>query len=152
MILFNGSYTLTIILYVNVFIFLVTMTKSKFILYNYPLTFITFHAGLDWTGLQKGNFFFFFDCAGSSFSHGSFSSSCKQGLLSSSYAWGSRCGDFFCCKAWILELVGFSRFGSQALEHRLNSCGARAWLLCGTCDLHRSGTHVSCISRWILYH
>ena len=64
MILFNGSYTLTIILYVNVFIFLVTMTKSKFILYNYPLTFITFHAGLDWTGLQEGIFFFFLTVLG----------------------------------------------------------------------------------------
>ena len=54
--LLNASYTLTIILQVNVFIFLVTVTKSKFILYNYPVTFITFHTGLDWTSLQEGIF------------------------------------------------------------------------------------------------
>ena len=59
MTLFNGSCILTIFLYVNVFIFLVTMTKSKYISYNYPLAFITFHAGLDWTSLQEGIFFFF---------------------------------------------------------------------------------------------
>ena len=154
--LFNGSCILTIFLYVNVFIFLVTMTKSKYISYNYPLTFITFHAGLDWTSLQEGifffNFLFIFDCAGSSLPHEFFSISDKQGLLSSPFIWASHCGDFFCCRAWILELVGLNRFGSQALEHRLNSCGTRALLLCGICDFRRSGTHVSCIGRWILHH
>ena len=89
MTLFNGSCILTIVLYVNVFIFLVTMTKSKYILYNYPLAFITFHAGLDWTSLQEGifffNFLFIFDCAGYSLPHEFFSSSGKQGLLSSAF-------------------------------------------------------------------
>ena len=60
MTLFNSSYILPIIFYVNVFIFLVSMTKSKYILYNYPLAFITFHAGLDWTSLQEGIFFLIF--------------------------------------------------------------------------------------------
>ena len=60
MTLFNGPCILTIFLYVNVFIFLVTMTKSKYISYNYPLAFITFHAGLDWTSLQEGIFFLIF--------------------------------------------------------------------------------------------
>ena len=137
MTLFNSSYILPIIFYVNVFIFLVSMTKSKYISYNYHLTFITFHAGLDWTSLQEGIFFnilFIFDCAGSSLALGFFSNSGKQGLLSSSCTWASHCGDFFCHRAWILDLVGFNRFGSQVLEHRLNSCGTRAWLLCDTCD------------------
>ena len=31
------------------------------------------------------------------------------------------------------------RFGSRALEHRLNSCGARAWLLPRMWDLPRPG-------------
>ena len=31
-----------------------------------------------------------------------------------------------------LEHAGFSSCGSQALGHRLNSCGAQARLLCGT--------------------
>ena len=34
MTLFNSSYILPIIFYVNVFIFLVSMTKSKYISYN----------------------------------------------------------------------------------------------------------------------
>ena len=34
-----------------------------------------------------------------------------------------------------LRLPSFSSCGSQALEHRLNSCGARAVLLNGVCDL-----------------
>ena len=42
---------------------------------------------------------------------------------------------------------------AQALEHRLNSCGARAWLLRGMWDLPRSGTErVSWIGRQILQH
>ena len=34
---------------------------------------------------------------------------------------------------------GLCSCGSQALEHRLNSCGARAWQLCGMGDLPGSG-------------
>ena len=47
---------------------------------------------------------------------------------------------------WLLLLqstgsrcMGFSSCGSQALEHRLSSCGARAWLLHGMWDLPRPG-------------
>ena len=61
-------------------------------------------------------------------------------------AWTSHCGGFSCCRARALGLSGFSSCvsglrscGSQALEHRLNSCGARAQLLCGTWDLPGSG-------------
>ena len=47
---------------------------------------------------------------------------------------------------WLLLLwstasrhVGFSSCGTRALEHRLSSCGARAYLLCGMWDLPGPG-------------
>ena len=39
-----------------------------------------------------------------------------------------------------LSGVWISSFGSRALEHRLNSCGAQAQLLCSICHLPRPGT------------
>ena len=45
----------------------------------------------------------------------------------------------FCCQAWALGHLDFSSWGSWALEHRLNSCDARAYLLRGLWDLPRSG-------------
>ena len=45
--------------------------------------------------------------------------------------WGAR--------ASVVVAHGFSSRGSQALEDRLNSCGARAWLLQGMWELPRSG-------------
>ena len=54
-----------------------------------------------------------------------------------------------CCPWWLLLLQGtrlsvvaahgLSSCGSQALEHRFNSCGAQVWQLCGMGDLPRSG-------------
>lgn len=46
-----------------------------------------------------------------------------------------------------------SSFGSQALEHRLNSCGAQLSFLedVGSSRI-RDRTHASCIGRPILYH
>ena len=52
----------------------------------------------------------------------------KQGLLLG--VWASHCGGFSCSRAWALDMLasvvaahGFSICGSQALEHRLSSCG-----------------------------
>ena len=39
----------------------------------------------------------------------------------------------------VAEECGLNRFGSQALEHRLGSCGACAWLLHCMWDFPRSG-------------
>ena len=39
----------------------------------------------------------------------------------------------------VAEERGLNRFGSQALEHRLGSCGACAWLLHCMWDFPRSG-------------
>ena len=45
------------------------------------------------------------------------------------YSWlqspGSHCSGFS-CGAWSLGCMGFSSCGSQALEHRLDDCGAQA--------------------------
>ena len=43
-----------------------------------------------------------------------------------------------CPRAWALQLLKLA-CDSQALEHRLNSCGTWALLLCGMQDLPRSG-------------
>ena len=44
---------------------------------------------------------------------------------------------FLCCRAPALGCTGFSSCGFQALEHRLNICGAQALLLCSVWDLPR---------------
>ena len=50
------------------------------------------------------------------------------------------------------EVQRLSKCGSQVPGYRLNSCGTQAEWLRGTWDLPRSGSsHVSCISKWILY-
>ena len=60
---------------------------------------------------------------------------------------------FSCCWAQVLGPVGVSGCGSQALEHRLNSCGTRASLplrYVGS-SRTRDRTRVSCTGRHILY-
>ena len=54
---------------------------------------------------------------------------------------GSRHVGFSSCGMWASVVVacGLSSCGSQALEHRLSSCGARAELLHGMRDLPRPG-------------
>ena len=41
---------------------------------------------------------------------------------------------------------GLSSWGSQALEHRLSSCGPQAWLLHGVWDLSRPGIKPICLA------
>ena len=66
-------------------------------------------------------------CAGSRLLCGLFSSFREQEeLVFNCGMQASQCGGVFCCRAWILGCTGFSSCGSWALEHRLNSCGARA--------------------------
>ena len=64
----------------------------------------------------------------------------EQGLLSSCDAWAS-----------VVAEHGLSNYGSQALEHRLNSCSAQALLHVGF-SWTRVQTCVTCIGRQILYH
>ena len=64
----------------------------------------------------------------------------ERGLLSSCGSRVSHCGDFSCCRVRALRHVDCSRWGSQALAHRLSSCGAQPQLLQGLWDLPRSRT------------
>ena len=71
----------------------------------------------------------------------------------------SRCAGFAwrgfsCCAAGAVGRVGFSSCGSQALERRLSTCGAWAWLLLGTWDLPRPGMQSMsrALGQQILYH
>ena len=49
------------------------------------------------------------------------------------------CGGVSCCRAQAVGHVGFSSRSSRAPEHRVNSCGVWASLLCSTWDLPASG-------------
>ena len=79
-----------------------------------------------------------------------FSGCGNWGLLSSCDAPAS-CAGFSCCEAWglgmqasVVVACGLGSCGSQALEHRLSSCGAWAWLSHGMWDLPGPGIkHVS---------
>ena len=75
-----------------------------------------------------------------------FSSFREWGLLSSCGTQASHCGVLSCWRAWAPRCWGFSSCstwlsicGSRALEHRLGSCGTRAYLLLGMWDLPGSG-------------
>ena len=57
---------------------------------------------------------------------GLFFSCSERELLSKCGAWASHCDGFSCCGVQALELVGSVAVAPQALEHRLNSCGAWA--------------------------
>ena len=70
--------------------------------------------------------YLFLAMLGLCFFEGAFSSCGEQGLLSSCHVWASHGRGFSCCGAWALGQASFSSFGSWALEHRLNSCDARA--------------------------
>ena len=72
-------------------------------------------------------------------------SSCsKWGLLSScaSYVVASLIGEhrLYGMQASVVVALGLSNCCSWALEHRVSSCGAWAYLLCGMWDLRKSGT------------
>ena len=69
---------------------------------------------------------FTFGCAVSSFLCGLFCSCGEQGLLA-------------CCRVPAPHVSSFSYCGCRALEHRLCSCGTRAYLLHGTWDLPGPG-------------
>ena len=84
-------------------------------------------------------YLFTFGCAGSLLLLWLFSSCRERDLLSSCGAQTSHCGGWSCCGARALGPPGSSSCGSWALAHRLNSCGAWAWLLHSMWDLERPG-------------
>ena len=75
-------------------------------------------------------------------------------LLFSCSVWASHCSGFFCCGAWtpvawisVAAARRLSSCGSQALEHRLRSCGTRASLLLG-CGIFPDQESNSCLLSW----
>ena len=82
---------------------------------------------------------FIFGCIGSCLLHGPFSSCSEWGLLSGCSAQAPGCNGFPCGQAKAVGRVGCGSGGCRALEHRPNSCGARAYLVQGMWDLPGSG-------------
>ena len=90
--------------------------------------------------LEKlGGFFWFFytlfifGCVGSLLLRVGFHWLSPAGAALCCGAWASHCSGFSCCgtrapgtRASVVAARGLSSCGSQALEHRLSSCGARA--------------------------
>ena len=80
-----------------------------------------------------------YGCPGSSLLHGLFSSCRAWGLFCSCIARASHAGGFSCRRARSLGCTDFNSRGSQALKHRLRSCGSQTLLLQGMWDLPGSG-------------
>ena len=90
-----------------------------------------------------------------------FSSCSKRGATLHCGARASHCGGFSCCGARALGTQtsvavagGLSSCGTRALGRRLNSCGARAKLLCSMWESSwtRARTCVPCVGSQILNH
>ena len=75
---------------------------------------------------------FIFGCSGSSWLCGLFSTWIKQGLLS-------------CCRGWALGGVGFSSWGSWALEPKLSNCGAHRLSCSAACGIFPNPGSNSCL-------
>ena len=75
-------------------------------------------------------------------------------LLCSYRVWASHWGGVSWRGAQALGHTGFRSRSSQALEHRLISCGTQAQWPCSMWDLPGPGIKpcIPCISRWILNH
>ena len=91
-------------------------------------------------------FIFVFGCIGSSLLCAGFLQLRRTGATLHCGAWASHCGGFSCCGAWalcawasVVVARGHSSCGSQALKHRMSSCGAWAQLLCSMWDLPGPG-------------
>ena len=102
---------------------------------------------------------FCFGCVGISLLRSGFLQLLRAGVTLCCGAQASHCGGFSCCgahssrhagsvvaargpqSAWasIVASHGLSSHGLRALESRLSSCGARAWLLHGMWDLPGPG-------------
>ena len=88
-------------------------------------------------------FIYFFGCVGSSLLRAGFLKLRRAGATLRCGAWASHCGGFSCCGAQALgaraSVVVARRLRARALERRLNSCDAQAYLLCSMWDLPGPG-------------
>ena len=93
---------------------------------------------LSWQQFKKKNLLIYFCLCWVFIVASAFSSCGEQELLFSCHVQTSHFGGFSCCEA-SLGPEGFSGCPSQALEHRLDSCGAGAQLFCSMWGLPESG-------------
>ena len=91
-------------------------------------------------------YLFIFGCIGSSLPRAGFLQLRRAGATLRCSVQAFHCGGFSCCRARALGMqasvvvaCGLSSCGSQALERRLNSCGARALLPHSMWDLPGPG-------------
>ena len=91
-------------------------------------------------------FIYYFGCVGSSLLRVGFLQLQQAGATLRCGAQASHSSGFSCCGAWalgrrasVVAARGLSSCGSQALQHRLSSCGERAQLLRGMWDLPGPG-------------
>ena len=91
-------------------------------------------------------YLFILGCVGSLLLHAGFLQLGQAGATLPCAAWASHCSGFSChgaqavgTRASVVVACGLSSCGSQALEHRLSSCGTWAQLLCGMWDLPGPG-------------
>ena len=96
-------------------------------------------------------YFYFFGCVGSLLLRVGFLWLWQAGATLHCSTRASHCGGFSCCGARtpgartsVVVARGLSSCGSQALEHRLSSCGALASLLRGMWDLPGPGLEPMC--------
>ena len=116
------------------------LSTNHFLLSLYPNHLILLERKTLKSHLKFFKKMFVFGCAESWLLWGLFSSCGEQGLLSRGGAHTSHWGVFSHYGAQTLGRAGLSSCSSQALEHRLNSCGTWAWVLQGMWDLPRPGT------------
>ena len=84
---------------------------------------------------NKFIYLFIYACVGSSLLHTRLSLvGGRWGATLHCGAWASHCSGFSCCGARVL-----GTWASVVVAHRLNSCGAQAYLFRGTWDLTRPG-------------
>lgn len=91
--------------------------------------------------------------------HGLFSSCGEQGLLFNCSVPASYCGPSLIAEhrlqgtwASVVAARGLNSWGSQALEHRLNSCGAHMGLSCSTaCGIFPDQGSNPCLLHWQAY-
>ena len=91
---------------------------------------------------------FVFGCVGSSLLCAGFLQLWRVGATLRCGVRASHCGGFSCCRAQalgtrasVVVASGVSSCGSQAVEHRLSSCGAWALLLHGMWDFPDQGSN-----------
>ena len=135
------------------------LKKWVFLFLGIFYTNIYIHIFLTLKNIYNIYFLFIFGCAGSSLLCGLLSSCSEQDLLSSCRVQASHCrwlliAEHGLWSTWTSVVVGHGPGSchSQALEHRLDSCGSGLRAPHVGSSQIRDWTHVSWVGQQILYH